>query len=85
MIQKFAPIVIIIIQIISCIWYIFPGVSNSHVPAGFIRMIILGGIALFLLLLTAILYFIYKPVGLLWKIPFIISLGMIILAWFFPK
>ncbi|WP_299438940.1 hypothetical protein [uncultured Aquimarina sp.] len=85
MIQKFAPIIIIVLQIISCIWYLLPSVSHAHVPGGFIRMIIFGGIALVLLVIATILYFIYKPTGLLWKIPFIISLGMLLLAWFYSK
>lgn len=85
MIQKYAPIVIIILQIISCIWYLLPTISHTHVPAGFIRMLIFGGIAIVLLILSIILYFIYKPTGLLTKIPIIISIGMILLAWFYSK
>ncbi|OED47321.1 hypothetical protein AB832_00580 [Flavobacteriaceae bacterium (ex Bugula neritina AB1)] len=76
---------LILIQLISCIWYLMPSISHSHVPAGFIRMIIFGGIALVLLVITIILYVIYKPSGLIWKIPFIISLAMILLAWFYSK
>ncbi len=85
MIQKYAPIVIIILQVISCIWYLLPTISHTHVPAGFIRMLIFGGIAIVLLILSIILYFIYKPTGLLTKIPIIISIGMILLAWFYSK
>ncbi|WP_299242762.1 hypothetical protein [uncultured Aquimarina sp.] len=85
MIQKFAPIIIIVLQIVSCIWYLLPSVSHAHVPGGFIRMLIFGGIALVLLVITTILYFMYKPTGLLWKIPFVISIGMILLAWFYSK
>ncbi|WP_299254508.1 hypothetical protein [uncultured Aquimarina sp.] len=85
MIQKFAPIIIIILQVISCIWYLIPSTSHTHVPGGFIRMIIFGGITLALLVITTILYIVYKPSELLWKIPFVISVGMILLAWFYSK
>ncbi|WP_298538621.1 hypothetical protein [uncultured Aquimarina sp.] len=76
---------LIVLQIVSCIWYLLPSMSHTHVPGGFIRMLIFGGIALVLLVITTILYFMYKPTGLLWKIPFVISIGMILLAWFYSK
>ncbi len=74
---------VIVLQLINCIWYLSPSMSHAHVPGGFIRMLIFGGIALVLLVITTILYVVYKPSELLWKIPFIISLGMILLAWFY--
>lgn len=85
LILKYSLIIIIVLQIISCIWYLLPSVSHTHVPGGFIRMLIFGGIALLLLTVTLVLFFIYKPTGLIWKIPFAISFGMIMLAWFYSK
>ncbi|WP_299242776.1 hypothetical protein [uncultured Aquimarina sp.] len=56
---------LIVLQIVSCIWYLLPSMSHTHVPGGFIRVLIFGGIALVLLVITTILYFMYKPTGLL--------------------
>lgn len=84
MIRKFAPIIsVLLLQIISCIWYLLPNVGHAHVPGEFIRMLIFGGITLFVLMVTILLYFVYKPTTLIWKIPFVISFGMILLAWFY--
>ncbi|WP_282133170.1 hypothetical protein [Cellulophaga baltica] len=80
---KLTPILIILLQIISCIWYLIPSVSQAHIPGGFIKMIIFGGIALVLLTITSFFYFIKKPSGILWKISFVISLVMFLLAWFY--
>lgn len=88
----FAPIkhrvltaMLILAQSISCIWYLLPSSSQAHIPGGFIKMMIFGVIALVVILITTVLYFIYKPTGMLWKIPFILSFGMLVLAWFYNK
>ncbi|WP_299219240.1 hypothetical protein [uncultured Aquimarina sp.] len=85
LIKQKAIFPLILIQIISSIWYLLPSVGHSHVPGGFIRMLIFGGITLVLLVITTILYFMYKPTGIFWKISFMISLGMILLVWFYSK
>jgi len=78
-------IVIIVLQLISRIWYLLPSMSHAHVPGGFIKMIIFGGITLVVIVITTVLYFIYKPTGMLWKISFMLSFGMLVLAWFYNK
>lgn len=80
---KFVPITIIILQMVTSVGYIIPATSHAHIPDGFIKMLIFGGTTLVILAIITILYFIYKPSGLLWKIPFIISFVMILLAWFY--
>lgn len=85
MIQKFAPILIIVLQIMSFIWYLLPTSNHAHIPVEFIRMIIFGGISVLLLIIMTILYIIYKPTGLLWKIPFMISTVMILFTWFYNQ
>lgn len=84
-ILKFTPILIILLQVITCIWYLLPSASHAHIPGGFIKMIIFGVIALVLLGISAVLYYVFKPSRLLWKIPFVISLTMILLAWFYSN
>jgi hypothetical protein len=59
--------------------------NHAHVPGGFIKMMIFGGVALVVIVITTVLYFIYKPIGMLWKISFMLSFGMIVLAWFYNK
>ena len=78
-------VAIIVLQLISCIWYLLPSMNHAHVPGGFIKMMIFGGVALVVIVITTVLYFIYKPIGMLWKISFMLSFGMIVLAWFYNK
>jgi len=85
MIHKFSPYIIIILQTLACIWYLLPENSSTHVPGGFIKMIIFGSTALLLLIISTILYLIYKPSELIWKMPFIIFIIMILLGWFYNK
>lgn len=61
----------------------FPYKSHAHVPIGLVKVIIFGIITLILLAIISILYKIKKPNGLLYKIPFIISLIMVLLTLFF--
>jgi len=77
--------ILILLQMISSIWYLLPTVSHAHVPAGFIRMLIFGGIAIVLLVLSTILNFIYRPSELLVKVPVFISIAMLLLAWFYES
>jgi len=79
------PILLILLQMMGSIWYLSPTVSHAHVPGAFIRMLIFGGIAIALLILSIILYFIYKPTGSLVKVPIFISIGMLLLVWFYNK
>jgi len=64
---------------------LLPSGSHADIPGGFVKMIIFGSIALFLLVVNIILYFFYKPLDFVWKIPFAIFVIMLLLGWFYNK
>ena len=76
-------ITIIVLQLISCIWYLLPSMSNAHIPEGFIKMMIFGGTALVVIVITTILCFINKPSGLLWKLPVVFFMSTLLTGCFY--
>lgn len=77
--------VVIVLQLLSCFWFLLPFNNHTHVPRGFIKMVIFGVIILFLLIVAIIFNFIFKPTELLWKIPFVIFIIMVLLGWFYNR
>ncbi|WP_108868840.1 hypothetical protein [Aquimarina aquimarini] len=80
--QKILPVLVILLQIISFLWYLYPTNTKNtvHVPVAFIEFILFGVFNLIVIGLYLILFLFQKQKTLLQKIPFILFGLSIILA-----
>jgi len=81
--QKIIPIITIILQIISLIWYKRPQtrIGGHDAPVAFVEFVIYEVYNLIIIGIFTILFFIIKgQKELIWKIPFILFVVLIVMG-----
>ena len=74
--QKVLPIIIVLLQLSSLVWYLWPiepQKAASHAPIEFIELMIFGIANLIIIAIFTLIFFLRKKQNFfVWKLPFIV-------------